>query len=648
MELHQAPSDPRRLRRDIIDALRRLHEIARRCDDAALAGQLDESLDHIENQRFTIAVAGEFKRGKSTFVNALLGADILPSDVAPASATLTRVTYGPPAARIIYRAQEGQPSPEQTIAIEQLRDFITKLTPEARAIAETVQEAIVSYPSPFCRIHQIDLLDTPGLGDEAAMTEVTAAALQRVDGVIMMVLADSPFGDSEGEFLERLLALGFSRMLFVVTALDRLEPEDRPAVLNFVAQRVRERMEGYAAQTTGNGNAGQPFRFGDPLVFGISGRQALQARQSNNAALEAECGFKEFLEALDRFLTHESEGLALRRRIAQIRSITTLLAEQLDARITTMCARQSDSDALSAALLNALLHLCDQELHRIANAHDQARAIIARHLGQLATTLKARIAQEINAIGCTGEELESQYAAVVVRLRSQIEMASRAIIGVALKQIGAEVGDILAPVIRALHPFVVTFGYVLAFTRRRSGNAETNLHLPDCLSQLRDLPSGTDIAQVVLDGDLLRLGQTVPCTWIGSALQSRPIQDCLAIPAHENSINRTLRRQMLPIRFRQALATAALQEIDHWLSSNQLDLHVASIVGASFAALHKELGVATNLIREQLHHLERERERQALRRQHDIEDLMRLREEIDRLTRQATDLEERLDTIRVR
>jgi len=203
-------------------------------------------------------------------------------------------------------------------------------------------------------------------------------------------------------------------------------------------------------------------------------------------------------------------------------------------------------------------------------------------------------------------------------------------------------------VIRALHPFVVTFGYVLAFTRRRSGNAETNLHLPDCLSQLRDLPSGTDIAQVVLDGDLLRLGQTVPCTWIGSALQSRPIQDCLAIPAHENSINRTLRRQMLPIRFRQALATAALQEIDHWLSSNQLDLHVASIVGASFAALHKELGVATNLIREQLHHLERERERQALRRQHDIEDLMRLREEIDRLTRQATDLEERLDTIRVR
>lgn len=646
--MRQTPSDPRRLRRDTIDALRRLREIARRCDDAVLAGQLDESLDHIENQRFTIAVAGEFKRGKSTFVNALLGADILPSDVAPASATLTRVTYGPPAARIIYRAPEGQSPPEQTIAIEQLRDFITKLTPEARAIAETVQEAIVSYPSPFCRIHQIDLLDTPGLGDEAAMTEVTAAALQRVDGVIMMVLADSPFGDSEGEFLERLLALGFSRMLFVVTALDRIEPEDRPAVLNVVAQRVRARIEYYAAQTTGDDNAGQIFRFGDPLVFGISGRQALRARQLNNAALEAESGFKEFLEALDRFLTHESEGLALRRRIVQIRSVTTLLAGQLDARIAALRAGQSCNDAPAAALLDALLHLCDQELQRIANAHDQARAMISRHLGQLATTLKARIVQEITTIRCTGEELESQYALFVIRLSAQIDAASREVLGAALAQIGAEVGDLLAPVIQALHPFAVTFGYVLNFTRRGSGNPETSLHLPDRLAQLRDRPSGADIAQVVLDGDLLRFGQTVPCTWIGSAIQSRPVVECLAIPANEGSINRVLRRQVLPMRFRQALTAVVPQEIDRWLGSNQFELHVVSIVGAPFAALHKELGIAMNLIRERLHHLERERERHALHRQHEVEDLMRLRADVERLAHQATDLEERFNMIGAR
>jgi GTP-binding protein EngB required for normal cell division len=645
--LRQTPSDPRRLRRDIIDALRRLREIAHRCDDTALVGQLDESLDHIENQRFTIAVAGEFKRGKSTFVNALLGADILPSDVAPASATLTRVTYGPPAARIIYRAPEGQPPPEQTIAIEQLRDFITKLTPEARAIAETVQEAIVSYPSPFCRIHQIDLLDTPGLGDEAAMTEVTAAALQRVDGVIMMVLADSPFGESEGEFLERLLALGFSRMLFVVTALDRIEPEDRPAVLNFVAQRVRERMECYAAQAIGDSNAGQPFRFGDPLVFGISGRQALRARQSNNAALEAESGFKEFLEALDRFLTHESEGLALRRRIVQIRSAATLLAGQLDARITMLHAGRSGNDAIAPALLDALLHLCDRELQRIANAHDQARAIISRHLGHLATSLKARITEEINAIRCTGEELESQYAVFVGRLTVQIEAASREVIGVALTQIGAEVGDLLAPVTQELHPFAVTVGYVLTFTRRCSGDAETDLRLPDRLTRLRDRPSGADIEQIVLDGNLLRFGQTVPCPWIGNILQSRPVRECLAIPANENSINRALRRQMLPVRFRQALTAAAPQEIDRWLTSNQIDPHVASIVGAPFAALSKDLGVAMNLIREQLHHLERERERHALHRQHEVDDLMRLRADIAHLAQQATELEERLDMIRV-
>src|SRR5579871_6730893 len=55
---------------------------------------IEEVLARMREHRFTVAVVGEFKTGKSTFVNALLGVDVVPTDVVPATATLNRMTYG--------------------------------------------------------------------------------------------------------------------------------------------------------------------------------------------------------------------------------------------------------------------------------------------------------------------------------------------------------------------------------------------------------------------------------------------------------------------------------------------------------------------------------------------------------------------------
>ncbi|MBV8817148.1 MAG: dynamin family protein, partial [Acidobacteriaceae bacterium] len=54
---------------------------------------IDQVCSRMRDHRFTVAVVGEFKTGKSTFVNALLGVDVVPTDVIPATATLNRMTY---------------------------------------------------------------------------------------------------------------------------------------------------------------------------------------------------------------------------------------------------------------------------------------------------------------------------------------------------------------------------------------------------------------------------------------------------------------------------------------------------------------------------------------------------------------------------
>src|SRR5580658_9503620 len=67
---------------------------AHKLDLIKSAALLEDVVSRMREHKFTVAVVGEFKTGKSTFVNALLGVDVVPTDVIPATATLNRITFG--------------------------------------------------------------------------------------------------------------------------------------------------------------------------------------------------------------------------------------------------------------------------------------------------------------------------------------------------------------------------------------------------------------------------------------------------------------------------------------------------------------------------------------------------------------------------
>src|SRR5436190_8918735 len=71
-----------------------LVEYARKLELNGSAVLLEEIVGRMREHKFTVAVVGEFKTGKSTFVNSLLGVDVVPTDVIPATATLNRITFG--------------------------------------------------------------------------------------------------------------------------------------------------------------------------------------------------------------------------------------------------------------------------------------------------------------------------------------------------------------------------------------------------------------------------------------------------------------------------------------------------------------------------------------------------------------------------
>jgi GTPase SAR1 family protein len=132
--------DYRRIELNVVSDLQRLRAISQRIGlEPETVELIDTALARNKEQKFSIAVVGEFKRGKSTFINALLGKEILPSDVLPCSATLNRVTYGfEPRVELHFKVN-GTGGRVEHIDIGELVDYVTKLTPESKERAANIE-----------------------------------------------------------------------------------------------------------------------------------------------------------------------------------------------------------------------------------------------------------------------------------------------------------------------------------------------------------------------------------------------------------------------------------------------------------------------------------------------------------------------------
>lgn len=304
----------RRVEITLVTDLQRMEAIANKLAmDTSVINLIENALKRSKERRFSIAVVGEFKRGKSTFINALLGKEILPADVLPCSATLNRIVYGiTPQVEIVYKADAGAAPRIERIKIEQLSDYVTKLTSESEQVAATIQEAVIHYPVAYCQ-DNVEVLDTPGLNDEANMTEVTLSVLPEVSAAIFVIMPEAPFGGYEADFLNNeLLLKDMGRVIFVVTAIDRVRRQsDRERILKVIEDRIQVSVERRLLERFGTVDAPeyQVYRkqIGSPRVFGLSGYQALQAREENDSELLEQSGFPVFEAALEKFIT-ETRG----------------------------------------------------------------------------------------------------------------------------------------------------------------------------------------------------------------------------------------------------------------------------------------------------------------------------------------------------
>lgn len=377
----------------LVNDLKCLREFSRKLGLENAVPLIDDVLERVQNNTFSIAVVGEFKRGKSTFINALLGQEILPADVVPCSATLNRVTYGvKPCVKIIFWDNR-----EEEIEIDQLSDYVTKLTPEAEKRAANIKEAVIYYPVHYCQ-NNVDIIDTPGLNDESNMTEVTLSVLPRVDAAIMVILAQSPFSETEREFLEtKLLTNDLGRIIFVVTGIDRynnLKEADRG--VKYIRDRIQDLVMKRAREQYGEGSPEYEVyrkKIGEPKVFGLSGYQALVAKQTGedpDALIQSR--LPEFEAALEKFLTQERGATFLQVPINRIISSASELLKTVTIRDNALEMKQEEFRSAYEQSVSEIQTLRDrnaQEMQLI----DEAAAKVKEQVQPLIWQLEAELKQ---------------------------------------------------------------------------------------------------------------------------------------------------------------------------------------------------------------------------------------------------------------
>ena len=240
--------------------------------------------------RFHLAVLGQFKRGKSTLLNALTGEPILPVGVVPLTAVPTFLQYGE-AAKVSVRYKDDRPADEFTgsSATERstwLAGFVTeKGNPENKLGVAEVQ---VVLPAPILSGGVI-LIDTPGIGSTFRHnTMATLNFLQQCDAALFLVSADPPITEVELAFL-RQVKEKVPRLFFVLNKIDYLNEAELEEALAF-HKRVLGEEDSWDRESP---------------VFCVSARRGLEARTAEDSSGWSASGMARLESFLAGYLARE-------------------------------------------------------------------------------------------------------------------------------------------------------------------------------------------------------------------------------------------------------------------------------------------------------------------------------------------------------
>jgi len=345
----------------------------------------------IAQHAFNLVVVGEFKRGKSTVINALLGSELLPTGVVPLTSVVTILQHGTTPGATVY-ADNSDPI---AIPLDALGDYVTERGNPKNV--KHVREVVVEFPADSLR-DGLRLVDTPGIGSvHQHNTDVTYRYLPHADAVIFVASADQPMSRGELDFLAEVRRYA-DKVLCLLNKIDYLALEEQAESVAFAARAATDAL-------------GTPVQ-----VFPISARMALQAQTGGRSDLLSASGMPQFEEILRQFLMQERGEVwlaSVRQQSLRLLAEGRLSAElELRALSSPIALLYSHLKALSAKKVELVQNTTDAG----AVLDAEVRRMVAERVEPELVIFKQRLAQQLQT------ELKGWYES----LRDQGSAALRA------------------------------------------------------------------------------------------------------------------------------------------------------------------------------------------------------------------------------
>ena len=374
-------------RDDVLGALRDLMNLAERVGAKSLGAHVGTDLvKKLEADRFHLVVVGEFNHGKSTFVNALLGQDVLPVGVTPTTAVIHHLEYSAePRAEVVYASNRRSPLPFEQVRLfsvggEKAPHHAVGEPQHPPESSDEVKHIEVGYPADLLK-DRIVLVDTPGVNDLSLQrADITYSYIPRSDAVLFLLDAGQPLKESERVFLqEKLLGQSRDKIVFVVTKRDIWDEAEQKEALGYIRNELGKLVK-------------------SPVVFAVSAEQALEGKVSGS-------GMPEMLAHLTTFLAEERGRILLDNALGEGLASVSMLRKGIDAR--------RRAAAMTHEELERRIALLEKDLAGQSRTIEERRSGIREEVSAIRAWVRRDLEHFVENVAVDGEADRSAYVDIV-------------------------------------------------------------------------------------------------------------------------------------------------------------------------------------------------------------------------------------------
>lgn len=218
-------------------ALLELAKVRENCEKfhiASLARQLEAAESMLKDSSpIDVAILGQFKAGKSSFINSLIGESVLPVGVVPVTTVICRLQYGPQRKAVVTFFNNSR----SEIELGSLDEF----TSEAKNPSNNKNVEMVDIELPSLEEYPgLRFVDTPGLGSVFAYHHATSENwLPEVGAALLAISSDRPLSENDLRIIRELLRYT-PNVILLLTKTDLLTPEQQDEIVEFFHNTIRK------------------------------------------------------------------------------------------------------------------------------------------------------------------------------------------------------------------------------------------------------------------------------------------------------------------------------------------------------------------------------------------------------------------------